>query len=213
MTHGVHLKGCRAASEQPCSCEFNSYAYILLITLVIAAVQLAGSVLSGSLALFADTLHVLLDGASAGISMFVAHRVRTHQDPGGLRLFWMRVSGLLLIAAMIWVATEAAQRYQHPQPVVGWQVMVAAFIGGYLNYRQHELVPHDHSATSWMQRYHVLGDLLSSIAVVFGGALMWLTGDARIDPILSLAIALFIGAITVRMLISRHAGSSNGHVH
>jgi cobalt-zinc-cadmium efflux system protein len=39
---------------------------------------------------------------------------------------------------------------------------------------------------------HVLGDLLSSVAVVAGGVFMWLTGNYLIDPILSVLIGAII---------------------
>jgi len=78
-------------------------------------------------------------------------------------------------------------------------MMVAAF-GAVMNYWQHQLVPHDHTHTSRAQRLHVLGDFATSIVVVIAGFAIWLTGANWIDPVLSLAVAAFVGFVTIRMM-------------
>lgn len=213
MSHGVHLPGCAAASTADCRCEERRYSRIFWITVLIATIQFVGSALSGSLALLADTLHVLLDGASALISVHVARQVRTHHDPAGFRIRWMKRSAWLLLIALAWVAYEAIGRFRHPVPVNGWEVMPVAFIGMVLNAWQHRLVPHDHSVTATAQRLHVLGDLGSSAMVLVGGGLMLLTGRLWIDPVLSLLVVVVIGYPTLKMLMSRHADTGCGHSH
>lgn len=213
MAHSPHLKGCRAQPGQSCSCEITRYSYILAISFAIAIIQSIGSVISGSLALLADTLHVLLDGAGAAISVLVARRARTHGDTAGMRIFWMRVSNVLLLGALAWIAVEAIDRFWHPQAVGGTVVMVVAAIGIVLNYWQHTLVPHDHSVTAKAQRLHVLGDLGSSAVVLLGGLAITFTGATWIDPALSFVIALLIGYSALKMLFTRHTDTDCGHSH
>ncbi len=211
MAHRIHLKGCRAQPGQSCSCEIKRYSYILLIALVIALIQFTGSVISGSLALLADTMHVLLDGAGAGISVLVARRARVHDDTVAMRIFWMRVSNVLLLGALAWIAVEAVDRFWHPRVVGGTVVMIVAAAGMTLNYWQHTLVPHDHSVTANSQRLHVLGDLGSSAVVLVGGLAIYLTGITWIDPVLSFGIVLLIGYPALKMLFTRQVDTDCGN--
>lgn len=214
MAHRIHhLKRCRAVPGQPCSCEIKRYTYILAITIVIAAVQFTGSALSGSLALLADTMHVVLDGAGAGISVYVAYRARRHRDPERLRIFWMRVSGALLLCALVWVSGEAIHRFRNPQPVNGAYVMIVAWIGIMLNFFQHSLVPHDHSPTGNAQLQHIRGDIGSSAAVLLSGMAIYLIGWQWIDPLLSLGVSIVIGWSTLRMVLAPQPASGCGHSH
>ncbi len=173
-----------------------------------------GSVLSGSLALLADTAHAALDGASALISVFVAHAARSHQNPERMRVRWMRVSGAILLLALVWICYEAYERFTSAQAVFGPSVMVAASIGALINYAQHRLVPHDHSVTAKAQRLHVLSDLASSILVVLGGGLIWLTGIMVLDPVISLVVVGVVGYSTITMMLNRNTDHSHhGHPH
>lgn len=212
MNRHVHLSGCDVAPGQDCTCEIRRYKRIAGLTLIIVAVQFVGSIVSGSLALLADTVHVALDFASALISVFVAYRVRNHHAPDQFRLRWMRFSGVLLLSALLLVAVEAISRLQHPYSVAGLEVVGVAAFGALMNYWQHTLVPHDHTHTSRAQRLHVLGDLFTSLVVIVGGALIWLTGKLWIDPILSLVVVGVVGALTIRML-RRKEWRAHTHAH
>ncbi len=214
MARDIHLAGCAAAPGEHCACEVRRYWQILWLTLLVIAIQLAGSIVSGSLALLADTAHAFLDGASAGISVYVAHTARFHADPHTLRVRWMRINGGLLLVALAWIAFEAFHRFEHPRPVAGWEVMLVAGIGAGINVWQHRLVPHDHSVTARAQRLHVLSDLFSSIVVLVGGGIIWATGSYIVDPALSLFVAAIIGYSTLKMMLAPQAEAGHcGHSH
>lgn len=215
MPQHTHLAGCAAAAGYVCTCEPRRYWRIFLITLGICFIQITGGILSGSLALFSDSVHAASDGVSALISLLVARHVlnyaysRKRQE--AKRRFWMRVSGFLLLGSLVWIGMEAIERYQNPSEVVGSVVMLVAAIGAIGNVWQHRLVPRDHTTTAHMQRLHVEGDLYSSIAVVAAGALIWTTGWMLIDPILTFCIIFFIGKSTLEMMVSGEA--DHDHLH
>jgi len=214
MPHTVHFAGCRAASPDDCFCEVRRYGYIFLLTLLIAGIEFIGNALSGSLALLADMAHVLLDSAAALISMFVAYRVRSHAEPGPFRIRWMRVSGSILLLALAWITWKAYGRFAHPQPVAGVITMVSAGLAVVLNIGQHQLIPHDHTATARAQLIHVLGDMLASGIVLAAGILILFTGWEKADPISSLCVVAVVGYLTVKMLLQPDGhGSSCGHSH
>jgi len=205
MPQSTHVTGCPALSGAPCTCEETRYLRIFFITLGICVVQVAGGIFSGSLALFSDSVHAASDGISAIISFGVARSVRLHAlmqpEESVRRRFWMRISGVLLLGSLVWIGWHAVERFWNPSEVIGWAMMLVAAIGALGNVWQHKLVPHDHTETSAMQKLHVEGDLYSSIAIVFAGALIWATGWSFVDLALSAGIICFVGWRTVRAMI------------
>ena len=204
VTNG-HFAYCTSTSSGRCSCEILRYLFILFITVIVFCIQMIGGRLFGSLALYADSAHVALDGVVALISMFVAVHVRQHRNEEVFRVRWMRVSALLLLLTLVWIVAEAFSRLANPEPVVGFGVFVAASIGGLGNVLQHRLLHHgERTVTARAQRLHVEGDLWSSVMVVAGGIAIWMTDLFLIDPILSIAVALFIGIRTIRLIGDVH---------
>ena len=49
-------------------------------------------------------------------------------------------------------------------------------------------------------RLHVLGDALSSLGVILGGGILWITGWMVVDPLLSILIALVIVGGALKLL-------------
>ncbi len=181
--------------------EWKLYVGIFLIALLILAVQIAGGLISGSLALLADSLHVFFDGVSAVISLFVALFISRVKDEERTRLLWMRVSAVVLLLSLLVIGYEAIERLRFPSEVKGGVVIISASIGALLNLWQHRLLPHHHhdNATSRAQRLHILADLWSSIAVVVSGVLIWHTGWFWIDPLLTALVILVIGRQTTKI--------------
>ncbi len=190
--------------------ETKRYIAIFLITLGILLVQIVGGTYARSVAIFADSAHVALDGVSALISIYVSLTVRRHTDQDRFRITWMRVSCGLLLLSLAWIGFEAIRRLQDPEMVRGWSVLVIASIGALGNIWQHRLLPQKHTdATSHAQKLHIEGDLYSSIAIIFGGLLMGITGWSLVDPLLALAIVLFVGYRTIVLLLN----PQTGHTH
>lgn len=185
--------------------ERRRYINIFLVTLLILVVQVTGGWISGSLALWADSVHVALDGVSALISVYVASVVHRYENESRLRRRWMRVSGVLLLASLAWLGYEAVERLIEPTEVIGRNVVVIALIGALLNWWQHSMLPHHHhdNETTRAQRLHIMSDFGSSIAVAVGGAIMWMTEWYRVDAILTLGVIAWIGYLTLKMLFSK----------
>lgn len=179
----------------------------LAITLAYAVVELAGGLWSGSLALVSDAGHMFSDVLALALA---AAAVALARRPASLRhsYGWARaevigatLNGLIMLGIIVVLVVEAVQRLLAPQPVIAGGVMLIAFIGLMVNAMVAFIL--SRSAQNLNARaalIHVMGDLLSSIAALIAGAVIWATGWLLIDPILSLVIAGLILVSTLRLL-------------
>jgi cation diffusion facilitator family transporter len=186
--------------------------------LATALVQGFVVVLSGSVALLADTIHNFADAATAiplGIAFLLARRRATRRFTYGLGrvedfaglLIVVTIAGSALVACY-----EAIQRLVRPQPIeLLWAVMLASVIGFVGN----EVVAvfrirvgkQIGSAALVADGYHARVDGWTSLAVLFGVVGVW-AGYPLADPIVGLLIsaAIFVlvwqsaAAVILRML-------------
>ena len=172
-----------------------------VITLVVMAVELAGSLLSGSLALLADAGHMLADGAALALALFaawIAQRPATARRSFGfmrLEVFAALVNGAVLIVIAIGIGIEAWRRLRAPPAVNGELLAVVALVGLLANVAAVAILHrgHQHSLNQRGAYLHVLGDLLGSVGALLAGAIVLATGWPLADPLIS----VFIGALVL----------------
>lgn len=162
--------------------------------------EVAGGILTGSLALIADAGHMLTDAAALALAWMafrVARRPNDAKRTYGYHRFQVLaafVNGVALVAVVGWIAIEALRRLLDPIEVLGGPMLVIAVIGLLVNL-----------AALWILRggdrknlnlqgaaVHVLGDLLGSVATIAAAAVILGTGWTPIDPLLSLLVALLV---------------------
>ncbi|MFT4210362.1 MAG: cation diffusion facilitator family transporter [Microbacterium sp.] len=174
----------------------------LCLTSLVFVVQVVGAILSGSLALLADAVHMLMDAAALVIALLasaVAARPADDRRTFGYQraeVFGALVNGILLIVLSVWIAIEAVVRLLHPDDthVAGGLMLVIAALGLVAN-----------AAAIWLlsaaQRtsinvrgayIEVLGDLLGSAAVIVAAIVILATGWVQADAVVSLLIAAMI---------------------
>ncbi len=172
----------------------------LLLTGGFMVAEVAGGILSGSLALLADAGHMLTDAAALALSLAAfraSRRPETLKHSYGHHRFQVLaafINGAALIGIALWIAIEAIQRVVAPVPVLGGTMLVVAGLGLAVNVVAFLLL-HGGDRENLNMRgaaLHVLGDLLGSVAaVVAAGVILW-TGWTPIDPILSVLVALLV---------------------
>jgi cobalt-zinc-cadmium efflux system protein len=174
--------------------------WVLGITGMALVAQLAGSWLSGSLALLADAGHMLTDVAGVGLAVLaitVAARPPTVERTYGyyrLEILAAVVNAVLLFGIAVFVLAEAWRRWQHPAEVAGGTMLVFAAIGLLANVAGLILL-HGAAGESLNVRgayLEVLGDLLGSGAVILAAAVIAATGWLWVDPAASVLVALLI---------------------
>ncbi|HSS62756.1 MAG TPA: cation diffusion facilitator family transporter, partial [Candidatus Limnocylindrales bacterium] len=169
------------------------------LTLAVLIVELAGGLLSHSLALLSDAGHVLTDVFALGLAWFAVAQARRPADQR--RSYGYQRVGLLtallnsaaLIVIVIAIGFEAVRRLLSPQPVEGGVVIATALVAIAINaFVILTLRAQARNLNLRAALLHVTGDVAASASVVVGGVLILLTGWLPIDPLLSLAIAALI---------------------
>jgi cobalt-zinc-cadmium efflux system protein len=162
----------------------------------ILLLQLIGGYYSNSLALYSDAGHVFGDNIAIFVAMSVAIIPRFGFSMSKVDSVGTRINITLLFLIAIWILTEAWDRYQNPEPVASWTMIIIAAIGGFGNYIQHRIhggAAHEHkNETHRTLHLHIIADLIQSIGVVIGGIVILFTDYTKADPIVSAAIAFWI---------------------
>jgi cobalt-zinc-cadmium efflux system protein len=168
-----------------------TFAYILLTLIVglrahsLALISEAGHNTSDFLALLLSFVAVYFHSRPATDKKTFGYR-----RAGVLAAF---VNGIALIGIAVWLAVEAIGRLLHPLVVEPHWMMITAAIGVAMNgilAWMLSRVSHDVNIRGAF--IHMLGDTLSTAAVIIGGAAIALTGMQWIDPALSILIAALI---------------------
>ena len=162
--------------------------------------EVAGGLISGSLALLADAAHMLTDAASLGLAWFgykLAARPASQTHTFGysrMRILAAFVNGIALLALAAWITVEGIIRLMNPQPVIGPLLLGVAIVGLFVNLISfYILVSGDHDDLNLRGAIlHVAGDLLGSIAAIAAAIIIIFTGWMPIDPILSILVAVLI---------------------
>jgi cobalt-zinc-cadmium efflux system protein len=172
----------------------------LAITATFLLAEVAGGILSNSLALLADAGHMLTDVAALALSLFVAWFSRQPHDQrrtyGYLRweILAAFLNGATLLLISAWISLEAVMRLRQPEAVESGMMLAVAVVGIVANVAA-ALVLHPASEASLNLRgayLHVVGDLLGSAATVIAALLVRFTGWVVADPIASILMTLLI---------------------
>lgn len=172
----------------------------IALNLGFVVIEATAGILGQSMALLADAAHnfgdvlglVLAWGANR-----LSRRLADQQFSYGLGSSTMLaalINGITLILASLWVLWEAGMRIADPPSVDGVLVIAVAFAGVVIN-----------TATAWLlmaqQKHdlnlhgaflHMVADAAVSVAVGLSGLAVLLTGQAWIDPALSILVSLVI---------------------
>jgi cobalt-zinc-cadmium efflux system protein len=176
----------------------------LKIALALAAIymlaEVAGGVLTGSLALLADAGHMLGDVGALALSLFalwIADRPSSTRFTFGYyrtEILAALVNGAALLAIAAMILLEAVERLSAPPPVAGAGMLAIATGGLVVNLvalvilggGRHESL---NLRGAWL---HVASDALGSVGAMLAGALVWGFGWHWADPVASLVIVLFV---------------------
>jgi len=171
---------------------------VLAIGVGILAGEVAGGLLSRSLALLSDAAHVATDVLSLLLALFALRLADRPPEPP-MTYGWHRaevlaafVNSLALIGVCFWLAFEAARRLVSPPEItVGVMALVAgAGLSG--NGVMAWLLHHERGIAIRSAYLHILSDLLSSVAVLMGALSIWLFGWRVVDPLLTFLIVALV---------------------
>lgn len=174
--------------------------YSVLLNALITALEIVGGILSNSLALISDAIHNLSD-TLALVLAWLANRVGKRK-PDARRTYGYKrfeilsafVNASALTAISIYLIYVAVLRLLHPEVVKPTLMLIIAVIGLVANLASMLFLHQDakHNLNVKAAYLHLLGDTLSSVAVIAGAVVIYFTGIHWIDPLLTLIISLVI---------------------
>ncbi len=175
---------------------------MLLLTLAFTAVEIAGGIWTGSLALLADAGHMVSDNVAivlALVAVTLARRPSTPTRSFGLQraeILAAFVNGLTLVLVSGWIVWEAIQRFGDTPEILGGWMLVVALVGLLVNVLAATILIRSgrESLNVEAALRHVVADLLGSGAVLVAALVIVTTGWTLVDPLVSIGIAFLIVA-------------------
>lgn len=170
------------------------------LNLIIFIVELVAGILAHSLALVSDSMHNLSDFSA--ILIIIGAQTLSLKKPTYTKSFGFKraetIGALLNVALLIGVAIflfwEGINRIRHPEPVSGgvmiWVSVVALIANSMAVILLHPEAGHDLGIKS--VSIHLMADAFSSLGIIITGLVVHFTHSYILDPVLSLALALFI---------------------
>lgn len=202
--HGHHHHGLghnhAAEARQLATNPANRTAlyWSLAIALTFMVVEIGGGLVTNSVALLSDAVHMAAD-SSAYLIAVIAARMAMRPATAMRTYGWARaeilaalINGGLLVALSIGLAVEATRRLAHPQHVHGGGVTIVACIGLLANIAVIMVLMRADRSNFNIRgaMLHGITDALSSVYVIAAGALVALTGIDRIDSGATYLIAI-----------------------
>lgn len=170
------------------------------LTAAFMLVEAAVAVATGSLALLSDAGHMLTDVVGLGLALAaiqVAQSRRSSSQTYGLyrlEVLAALANAVLLFAVAAYVLYEAWQRFGDPADVPGAPLLVVAVVGLAVNLVSFRLLRAGASESLNLRGafLEVVSDALGSAGVLLAAVVLLTTGWEYADPIVGVAIGLFI---------------------
>jgi cobalt-zinc-cadmium efflux system protein len=175
---------------------------ILAFNVTLMVLEVAGGIISNSLALLSDAGHMLTDSLAVFLSYLAIHwsrRPADHRKTFGYHRAEILVAlanGVALVAIAGYIFYEAVLRFFNPQEIKTGILLVIATLGLAGNlFGLFILKGESHENLNVRSAFfHILADTLSSVGVIVGGIIIWLTGWYLVDSL----IGVLIGGIVLR---------------
>ncbi|NVK27338.1 MAG: cation transporter [Flavobacteriia bacterium] len=172
-----------------------------------AVFELVGGYISGSLAILSDAFHDFGDSLSLGLAWYFQHLSQRRSDEkfsfGYARFSTLGalVNSLILILGSAFLLYLSISTFgERDAPLTGWMMGIAV-IGVVINTVAFRTLHSGDSLNEKTAALHLLEDVVGWIAVLIGAIVMYFTGWAWIDSLLSIVIAVWIGTTAVRQLL------------
>ncbi len=172
----------------------------MLLNFVITIAQIVGGIISGSLALISDALHNFSDGIAVILS-YIAIKLK-QKDNSQRHTFGLKraeilaavINSAVLIIIYFFLFYEAVSRFLEPHKIEAVTMTIVAFVGLVANIIGTLLLKRDakDSINIRSSYIHLLGDSVSSVAVILGGIAIAIWEVMWIDPLLTVLIGIYI---------------------
>lgn len=194
---------------------------VIAITSLMMCVEIATGIMYGSMALFADGLHMASHAVALAINAFAYVYARHHADDPRYSFGIGKVNSLggfagavLLGVFAVMMAAESVERLINPVQIAYNQAVLVAVIGLVVNggsvlilgVHDHDHEDHDHSHDQGHDHnlrsayLHVLADALTSVLAIFALLTAKYYGLVWMDPVVGIAGAILVTKWAIGLL-------------
>jgi cobalt-zinc-cadmium efflux system protein len=186
----------------------RNLAITVILNGIITIAQFTGGIISGSLALLSDALHNLSDVISVVLA-YLAHRIgmrpQTQKSTFGYKraeILAAFINAISLIAISVYLMVEAGKRFLNPKEVDFRWMLGLGILGFIANGLSVLILQHNKEENLNIRAayLHLIGDALTSVAVVLGAVFIWLFQIYWIDPLVTVLISVYIFVHTFQIL-------------
>ena len=174
--------------------------WVALLNFSITIVQIVGGIISNSLSLLSDAWHNLGDSVAILIAYFAAKISK--KKPNERKTFgYKRIeiiaalfNSVMLISISIFLFFEAYKRFINPEPIKGKIMFIIALFGLAANLLSVIILnKNKKNNLNFKAAYlHLLGDTLSSVAVILGGIAIWIYKIYWVDSLITVIVSFFL---------------------
>lgn len=171
-------------------------AFILNISFSIF--EIIGGFVTNSISITSDAIHDFGDALSIGISLFLERKSNKKPDNkytyGYARysILGAFITTLILTIGSIFVIYNAVLRIINPTDINYNGMIVFAIVGTIINFVAAYFTKGEESLNQKAVNLHMLEDVLGWIVVLIGAIIMRFTDIKIIDPLISIAVAVFL---------------------
>ena len=168
------------------------------LNLFFSVVEIIGGIITNSVAILSDAIHDLGDSVSLGMAWYFQRVSQKRSDSKytyGYKRFSVMgalITSIVLIVGSVIILTEAVPRIFNPQTAHAKGMIILAVLGIIINGAALLQLRKGKSLNEKVVSLHFLEDVLGWVAVLIGAVVMYFFDLPIIDPILSIAIAVFV---------------------
>lgn len=182
--------------------DLNNRSLVIatLMNVVITVAEIIGGIISNSLALLSDAIHNLGDTIAvllAYIANLISKKDANEKQTFGykrIEILAALLNAVILIVIIVFIFREAWLRLFNPEPIKGLVMFVIATIGLLANIIAVVLLKKDSKKNINIRAayLHLLGDAISSVAVIIGSVFIYFFNIYWLDPIITIGIGIYI---------------------
>ena len=190
-------------TEHSANASVRALYICLAINLLFVAAEAFAGWKSNSTGLLSDAGHNLSDALGLLLSLAAIYLNRSgNKTNQTVSRYITLANGLLLLGAIALIVYESIDKIIHPQEINATAVIAVSSVAIFIN-----------GLTAWLLMkgqgddinikaayLHAATDALVSVSVVISGIIISTTGWNMIDPLLSLAISIFIAFPTIKLI-------------
>lgn len=162
--------------------------------------EVIGGILTGSLALISDAMHMATDAMALAIALIAikvgrraADLLRTY-GYARFEILAAAFNALVLLGIAFYILYEAYERLYQPTEIASLGMLVVAIIGLAVNFTSMRLLTgHKDKSLNVKGAYlEVWADMLGSLGVIAGALVIWFTGWQWVDSLIAVGIGFMV---------------------